>query len=151
MNLGLHVGDDPDRVIVNRERAARSFGVDLDSLVFAEQVHGTAATVVGQSERGRGTRHLHDAMAATDILVTDVPGTTLVMLVADCVPLALIDPEARVMAAVHAGWRGTAARAVAHALDAMTTWAPGPSAWSPSWAPQSIPTAIRWTPPCTGP
>jgi YfiH family protein len=119
LNLGLHVGDDPDRVMVNRERAARSFGVDLESLVFAEQVHGAGATVVGRSERGRGTRHLQDAIATTDILVTDVPGTVLVILVADCVPLALLDPEARVLAAVHAGWRGTAERAVARALDAM--------------------------------
>src|ERR1700691_3332647 len=87
LNLGLHVGDDPDRVIANRERAARAFGVDLESLVFAEQVHGAAATVVGRSERGRGTRHLRDAIATTDILVTDVPGTVLVMLVADCVPM----------------------------------------------------------------
>jgi polyphenol oxidase len=119
LNLGLHVGDDPARVTVNRQRAARSFGVDLESLVFAEQVHGVGVGVVGRSERGRGTGDLHDAIATTDILVTDAPGTVLVMLVADCVPVALIDPEARVLAAVHAGWRGTAGRAVAHALEAM--------------------------------
>jgi YfiH family protein len=119
LNLGLHVGDDADRVMVNRERAARSFGVALESLVFAEQVHGAGATVVGRAECGRGTRHLHDAVATTDILVTNVPETVLVMLVADCVPLALIDSEAGVLAAVHAGWRGTAARAVPGALDAM--------------------------------
>ena len=45
--------------------------------------------------------------------------TTLAILVADCVPVALLDPEARVLATVHAGWRGTAAQASARALEAM--------------------------------
>jgi polyphenol oxidase len=120
LNLGLHVGDDPTRVLTNRSRAALAFGVGLDALVFAEQVHGVSASVVGASDRGRGTRGMNDAVPSTDILVTTAPETTVVMLVADCVPLALIDPEARVLAAVHAGWRGTAAGAVAHALAEMS-------------------------------
>jgi YfiH family protein len=119
LNLGLHVGDVPDRVIANRERAARAFRVDLGALVFAQQVHGARVTVVGAADRGRGVRCLEEAVAATDILVTTEPATVMVILVADCAPIALIDPEARVMAAVHAGWRGTAAGAVGRALDAM--------------------------------
>jgi YfiH family protein len=121
LNLGLHVGDDPGRVITNRERAARAFGVDLGAVVFAQQVHGAGAAVVGAPERGRGTRQMDDAISSTDILVTTALDTTLAILVADCVPLALFDPEARVLAAVHAGWRGTAAQASARALEAMTT------------------------------
>jgi polyphenol oxidase len=119
LNLGLHVGDVPDRVIANRERAARAFGVDPGALVFAQQVHGAGVTVVGEADRGRGTHRLDDAVAATDILVTTEAATVMVILVADCAPIALIDPEARVMAAVHAGWRGTAVGAVGRALDAM--------------------------------
>ena len=119
LNLGLHVGDDPERVITNRERAVHAFGVELETVVFAEQVHGTVATVVGIPERGRGTLQMADAISSTDILVTATPETTLAILVADCVPLALLDPEARVLAAIHAGWRGTAAQASARALDAM--------------------------------
>jgi YfiH family protein len=119
LNLGLHVGDDAERVITNRERAARAFGVELESVVFAEQVHGVEVTVVGPSERGRGTRGMGDAISSTDILVTTALDTTLAILVADCVPLALLDPEARVLAAVHAGWRGTAAGASTQAVRAM--------------------------------
>lgn len=119
LNLGLHVGDDPVRVVANRERAAHSFGVTLDTMVFSEQVHRAGAFVVGPADRGRGTRSMDDAVPATDILLTSSIGTTLVILVADCVPLALFDPRAKVLAAVHAGWRGTAARAIAHAVDAM--------------------------------
>ena len=119
LNLGLHVGDDPNRVIINRERAAHAFGVALDAMVFADQVHGAGAVFVGQVERGRGTRHIDDAVPSTDILVTTATETALVILVADCVPMAMIDPEARVLAAVHAGWRGTAAKAIARALETM--------------------------------
>jgi len=119
LNLGLQVGDDPIRVATNRERAARAFGVPLDQTVFAQQVHGARAAAVGPAEHGLGTRSMDDAVPSTDILVTTAVGTTLVMLVADCVPLALVDPEARVLAVVHAGWRGTAAGAITRALGEM--------------------------------
>ncbi len=119
LNLGLHVGDDPERVIENRRRAANAFGVELGGVVFAEQVHGAAATVVGHPERGRGSLRMDDAMTSTDILVTAALDTTLAILVADCVPIALLDPEARVLAAIHAGWRGTASQASRRALETM--------------------------------
>ncbi len=119
LNLGLHVGDDAAHVVVNRERAATAFGAGLDELVFARQVHGAAAVRVGSDEAGRGARAEDDAVGDADVVVTTTPGLTLVILVADCVPLALVDPVARVLAVVHAGWRGTAAGVVGAALDAM--------------------------------
>ena len=119
LNLGLHVGDQPEDVVTNRQRAASAFGVPLEATVFARQVHGTAAARVGAEQAGRGTTRDDDAVGDTDILVTTSSGVTLVILVADCVPIALIDPEAHVLAAVHAGWRGTAAGAVQVALEAM--------------------------------
>ncbi len=120
LNLALHVGDDPRTVVDNRERAAAAFGVALDTVVFARQVHGATAALVGPDDRGRGTVSEGDAVPGADILVTTSPGVTLAILVADCVPLALVDPEAGVLAVVHAGWRGTAAGAVGHALRVMT-------------------------------
>ena len=119
LNLGLHVGDRPESVIDNRTRAATAFGVDLDTVVIARQVHGVAAAIVDREDRGRGTRSEADAVPDVDILVTTAPGVTLAILVADCLPLALVDPDAGVLAAVHAGWRGTAAGAVGGALRAM--------------------------------
>jgi YfiH family protein len=119
LNLGLHVGDDPASVVSNRARAAAAFGVALDALVFARQVHGAAAALVGHDDRGRGTLSEGDAVPDTDILLTVSPGVTLVIMVADCVPMALVDPAAGVLAAVHAGWRGTAAGAVGRAIHAM--------------------------------
>jgi purine-nucleoside/S-methyl-5'-thioadenosine phosphorylase / adenosine deaminase len=119
LNLGLHVGDSPNAVATNRERAATAFGVALEDMVFARQVHGTRAAVVGSADRGRGVVAERDAVPDTDILVTQGPDVVLVIMAADCVPIALVDSEARVLAAVHAGWRGTAAGAMEAALEAM--------------------------------
>ena len=119
LNLGLHVGDRPEDVIRNRTRAAEAFGVQPGTLVFAEQVHGAHAMEVGAHDSGRGVASLDDALPATDVLVTTTSAVTLAILVADCVPIALVDPAAHVLAAVHAGWRGTAAGAVPAALRVM--------------------------------
>ena len=119
LNLGLHVGDDPDAVVANRQRAAHAFGADLAELLFARQVHGSTVRRVGPAEAGRGATDHADALEGTDALVTTSAGVTLVILVADCVPVALVDRDARVLGVVHAGWRGTAAGAVGAALRAM--------------------------------
>jgi hypothetical protein len=125
LNLGLHVGDDPAAVLENRGRAAAAVGAGgggpatLGDVVFAEQVHGRSTAVVTAADRGRGTRSTADAVAGTDVLVTRAPGVVLACLVADCVPIVLVDPEAGVLATVHAGWRGTVARAADAALGAM--------------------------------
>lgn len=119
LNLGLHVGDDADTVVTNRRRAAQAFGVAPTELVFARQVHGAHVTPVSGADGGRGVTGDDDAVAEADVLVTEGPGVTPVIMVADCVPMALVDPVARVLATVHAGWRGTAAGVVGAALDAM--------------------------------
>ena len=119
LNLGLHVGDDPQRVVENRRRAAAAIGLGLDDLVFCRQAHGRDVAVVGAGERGRGTRSDADAIAGVDALITRDPGVGLVVMVADCVPLVLFDPVTRTLATVHAGWRGTVARVVTAALEAM--------------------------------
>lgn len=119
LNLGLHVGDDPDAVVENRTRAARAVGLTLDDLVFCRQAHGPNVAEVGASDRGRGARSHDDAIAETDALVTIAADVGLVVMVADCVPIVLLDPEAKVLACVHAGWRGTVARVTEVAVDRM--------------------------------
>lgn len=119
LNLGLHVGDHADRVVENRRRAAAAVGLDLADLVFCNQAHGRQVVVVDHTDRGRGTRSSEDAVPGADALVTSTPGVGLVVMVADCVPIVLFDPVARVLAGVHAGWRGTVARVAEATLDVM--------------------------------
>ncbi|MGH3858296.1 peptidoglycan editing factor PgeF [Actinokineospora sp.] len=110
-NLGDHVGDAPQAVAANRERLARELGLGPDRLVWMEQVHGRTAAVVD------GPRS--EPVEATDALVTAEPNLAVIALVADCVPILLGDPEAGVVAAVHAGRVGARVGVVPAALDAM--------------------------------
>lgn len=119
LNLGLHVGDTPADVLVNRRRVGTALGADLGDFVFCNQAHGRRVAVVSEADRGRGAFRLDDAVASTDALVTTDPGTVLAILVADCVPIILTDPQAGVLACVHAGWRGTVAGVTGTALHAM--------------------------------
>jgi YfiH family protein len=119
LNLGLHVGDDPAAVLENRRRAARSLGLELDDLVFANQVHGRAVAVVDGRARGRGARSTADVVGDVDALVTTTPGIGLVVMVADCVPLVLYSPDAHALAVVHAGWRGTVADVVGATVERL--------------------------------
>ena len=119
LNLSLSVGDDPAHVLENRRRLAATLGANPGDFVFARQVHGAAVRIVGEADAGSGAFALDDAIPDTDALVTRSPGILLAILTADCVPIVLHDPAAGVLACVHAGWRGTAARVCAAALKAM--------------------------------
>jgi polyphenol oxidase len=120
LNLGLGVGDDPGRVLAHREAVGRRLGAPL---VFATQVHGAGVRVLTARDRaarlggGQGER----TCGEHDALVTSQPGLGLGVLVADCVPVLLADPQARVVGAVHAGRKGLLAGVVRAALEAMST------------------------------
>lgn len=110
-NLGNGVGDDPTAVATNRARLAAEAGLPGDCVVWMDQVHGTTVARVTSA---------HGApVAATDGLVTVTQGLGLAVLAADCVPLLAADPEAGVIAAVHAGRRGAASGVAIAALRQM--------------------------------
>ncbi|MDE3223677.1 MAG: laccase domain-containing protein [Acidobacteriota bacterium] len=98
LNLGDHVGDDPQLVRENRDRLARALGVGPGDLRVARQVHET--NVVHARDVGATTR--------ADALIGDEHHAVAV-LVADCVPILLVHQRTRDFAVVHAGWRGLAA------------------------------------------
>jgi YfiH family protein len=119
LNLGLHVGDDPQSVLTNRRRAAAAIGASLDDLEFCEQVHGSQVAVVSGADRGRGATSAAAAIPGTDALITAEPGPVLVIMVADCVPVVLFDPVRRMLACVHAGWTGTVRGATSAAVERL--------------------------------
>jgi hypothetical protein len=110
-NLGDHVGDDPADVAANRDRVATELGVPRERLVWMNQVHGAGVAVVDGPHP--------EPVADTDALVTATRGLVLCVLVADCVPVLMADPEAGVVAAVHAGREGLRRGVVLAALAAM--------------------------------
>jgi polyphenol oxidase len=113
LNCGLASGDTREAVIENRARAARAIGADPALLFVPKQVHGTRVMTVGGPawEPGAGP----DA----DAMVTDRPGAVLGIVTADCAPVLLVDAEAGIIGAAHAGWRGAAAGVLEATLAAM--------------------------------
>lgn len=117
LNLGLNVSDSAARVAVNRSLVAERLGAPV---AFATQVHGDTVLELGQPERVRWAADRPPASAGEgDALVTAERGLGLGVLVADCVPVLLADPEARVVAVAHAGRKGVLTGVVHRALDAM--------------------------------
>ncbi len=112
LNLGGHVGDDPHAVESNRTLVADAFGVGRDRLLFMNQRHGSNVVVVDGPWQGEPPE--------ADALVTTSTSCALVVLVADCTPVLLVDQIAGVAAAVHAGRPGLMSDIVGRALDAMT-------------------------------
>lgn len=119
LNLGLHVGDEPEAVLANRRLAAASVDATLDDLVFCQQVHRREVAIVAESHRGRGATSTADAIAGADALVTAAAGPVLVIMVADCVPVVLFDPVRRALACVHAGWGGTVRGVTSAAVEQL--------------------------------
>ncbi len=117
LNLGAHVGDQSTNVAENRSRLAAAMGVAPDALVIANQVHGAGVARV---------RH-GDTPGDADVLVTTDPSIVLCVLVADCVPAVVVDPLARVLAVVHAGWRGVVAQTVIACVDELVALGADPS------------------------
>lgn len=97
LNLGTANGDDPVRVRANFAALAEGFGVAPERMARMSQVHGREVRVL---DRVSGDVPVADALVTT---VTDV---ILLVRAADCVPVVLADPEAGLVAAVHAGRRG---------------------------------------------
>ncbi len=108
MNLSFNVGDDRDRVIENYRIISKAIDINPDNLVLSQQTHTANVITVTKKNRGTGIFRGYD-YSDVDGLVTNVPGVALVTHSADCCILAFYDPERRVIAASHAGWRGTVA------------------------------------------
>ena len=112
LNCSLSGGDARDAVLENRARAARAIGAKPDRLVGLMQVHGAdVVEVTAPWPPGNGPR--------ADAMVTVRPDIALGIITADCAPVLLVDTEAGVAGAAHAGWRGAAAGVIEATVAAM--------------------------------
>jgi hypothetical protein len=121
LNLGQRVGDDPAAVEENRRRFFGAFDIGLGQVIRGRQVHGNGVLRVDTplTERPGFPHCLAEERADYDALITDIPGLALAVSTADCLPILIHDPVHRAVAAVHAGWRGTAKRIASQAVGAM--------------------------------
>jgi YfiH family protein len=114
LNSGVGSSDDPDHVAENRARMARALGVDAERLITAFQIH-SPHVVVADEPWSVETRPKADA------IVTRTPGLAIGVSTADCGPLLFADPQARVIGAAHAGWRGAFSGVIEGTIAAMET------------------------------
>jgi YfiH family protein len=110
LNCGTGSSDLSDAVAINRARVAQAMDLPLSHLVTVNQVH--SADVVTLTAP-------HEPRPRADAMVTATPGIGLAVLTADCQPVLFSDPQAGVIGAAHAGWRGSRDGVLEATLDAM--------------------------------
>lgn len=131
LNLGIAVGDDPAAVAENRRRFAQA----LDARpVFLRQVHGSTVLRLTAADAARSEPLEADAAFTTE------RGLACTVQVADCLPVLFAAPQARGVAAAHAGWRGLAGGVLDHTVAALCEAA--------GCAPAEL---QAWLGPCIGP
>lgn len=110
LNLTNFKGDTPENVAENRRRFLKAIGAEGATIVTARQTHSTDRCFIKSIEQAHSFRNECDAM------MTRLSDVLLGIQTADCLPILIADTETRVMAAIHAGWRGTASRITERAV-----------------------------------
>lgn len=112
-NCNGYCGDEAEDVNRNRELLRSLLPGESVELVIPHQTHSDHVKVVD-------TIQVNTELEGVDALVTDIPGYCLCVSTADCVPVLLYDTRKKVVAAIHAGWRGTVARIVEKTVSVMS-------------------------------
>jgi YfiH family protein len=113
LNLSLTVNDTEENVKYNRTLIAEYFKITDDKIYLPQQCHTNNVKIIKETSK------IED-LAETDALITNKPGILLGVLTADCVPILLFDPVCKVVAAIHAGWKGTIKNIVKTTINSMS-------------------------------
>ena len=118
LNIGLNTGDDISFVTYNRDQVRIKMGAS--SLVFLNQVHGDDILILKKDDPdAHRIFELEKERFTADAVITDIKEICLVIQVADCQAIMLYDPQKKVIANVHSGWRGSVKNIVGKCLDQM--------------------------------
>ncbi len=112
LNLGFDRGDEEAAVETNRSRFADAVGYRTERCVSAHQIHSDRVEIVGAADAGRKDY-------TCDGFVTRTNNLALLVKVADCVPILCCDAKNGVVAAIHAGWRGTVSGIAVKGIQTM--------------------------------
>ena len=105
-SLALHTGEDKTSIQENRKKIATHFHNKNLHFVVANQTHSANIKIIDNAST-QGWESIESAIQDCDALITNRANVILTILTADCVPILLFDPKQKVVAAIHAGWRGT--------------------------------------------
>lgn len=118
-NLGFTVDDNPESVTENRIRLANKLGINALDMIFAKQSSEDAVAIVDESMKASKIGEIHPKLLNVDALITNETGLCISVLTADCVPVLIYDSKQKVIAVVHAGWKGTAMKIVSKTVLRM--------------------------------
>jgi polyphenol oxidase len=113
LNIAVKTGDDPERVRDNRRRLAAALGTAPENVVMGRQVHGAELHRHDGAQEPRVYADAVESPIEVDGHVVSQPGLAALVMVADCLPIAMVGPGG--VASVHGGWRGLAGGIVAEA------------------------------------
>jgi polyphenol oxidase len=119
-NLGLNSGDTPENVIANRITLCSAFDIHIEKLILPKQTHSATVKVIDAGFFRNEEPERKDFLNKTDAVITGMSGVCVAVKTADCVPVLLFDPKLKVVAAIHAGWRGTVQNIVLKTIVKLT-------------------------------
>jgi polyphenol oxidase len=115
LNMSPVGGDDPSNIRENWHLVSQAFAIEEEHFILLRQVHEDGVMVLNQLSK-EGSFHEPPAF---DAVITDQPNQALCIRTADCVPIFIVDPERRIIANIHAGWKGTALNITAKVIGTM--------------------------------
>ncbi|WP_312505587.1 peptidoglycan editing factor PgeF [Lysinibacillus sp.] len=106
-NMALHICDNVQDVIENRQQLAATLNCDLQQFICTEQTHSANFHKVTLADKGRGAEQMDTAVKNTDALYTTEPNLLVCSFTADCVPVIFYNAVNGLVGVIHSGWQGT--------------------------------------------
>ena len=118
-NITHYCGDSPEHVAECRKKLCNLLDIDDKNLILPRQTHGDSIICINKEFLEKPKEQQEELLYGIDAIVTDLPRTCIGVSTADCIPVLLYDSTKNVVAAVHAGWRGTVARIAQKCIAVM--------------------------------
>lgn len=118
-NCTPYTGDKPSVVRANQEQLCQLMGIPMERLIIPYQTHSCNILTIDEAFIRLSSDARHALLNEKDALITDISDLCLCVSTADCIPLLLHDTTHGAIAAIHAGWRGTAGSIVTRTLETM--------------------------------
>ena len=127
-NINHYCGDDEDAIARNRVALCQLLGIDDNRLLMPHQVHRADVACIDAAFFTLTPAERKAKLEGIDAVITNIPSVCIGVSTADCIPILLFDQQKHVVAAVHAGWRGTVQHIAKKAVEAMkATYGSSPS------------------------
>lgn len=118
-NISPYSGDGIENQTENLNRLAQKINLPVENIIFPYQTHGNEVFIVDKDFLNLNSNNRSLLLSGKDALVTNLPEICIGVTTADCVPITFYDPNQKVIAVAHAGWRGTLQNIVRNTIDVM--------------------------------